>query len=529
MEINIKIFQERYTLSNKDMARICQCSLPTIQKWRSGEVSPAGSARQLMRFLDYTAEGDAGRLRQTLASMNHWVGSPATRGDPDLGKIENSMTEVVDRLELMLEGRRKERELAESEARYRSMVESSEDPVCRWLPDTTLTYVNHAYADLFSDFGENLIGRKWIDFVPEEKQMSVLAIVSDITRRGEPDSSMHESVDKSGTIRYFEWKDLPIHNASGEVVELHSMGRDMTELVQLRREVQELSRVRNGLMSLCDHPVLVFDAEGSYVDGNAHFQERILEGRELERLENLIPDLGTARLKRLLKRITGSGQLSYRTRLVGRPMVMQVRLLRESETNSHYLALFEEEVPDVSESPECTNLAEDWILDGKSFAFLPDSQERKAFEERVEVLGATHQVDRIYVFSIDHAGGRFDNLLEWCASGLEEDSPELRRLPINEFGWWINRLMKGQTIQVDDASRMPRTATPIQQALKAHGIRSILSIPVRLNDQIVGFVSFAQTGHIRIWHGQEIRALEQLRGMLQGALKPVVCACPPAC
>src|SRR5215831_18497879 len=50
---------------------------------------------------------------------------------------------------LLLERDRKRkanRSLAESEERYRNVVESQTDLICRYLPDTTLTFVNRAYA-----------------------------------------------------------------------------------------------------------------------------------------------------------------------------------------------------------------------------------------------------------------------------------------------------------------------------------------------------------------------------------------------
>ena len=70
MSFDIKAFQSRYVLSNKEMADICKCSLPTIQKWRSGEVAVSGAASQLLRMLEFTSEGDPSRLREVLLKMD---------------------------------------------------------------------------------------------------------------------------------------------------------------------------------------------------------------------------------------------------------------------------------------------------------------------------------------------------------------------------------------------------------------------------------------------------------------------------
>src|SRR5512144_1452033 len=57
------------------------------------------------------------------------------------------------------------RRLRESEQRYRNLVEAQPDPICQFLPDTTLTFVNRAYAQ-YGREPEELIGRRWLDFAP---------------------------------------------------------------------------------------------------------------------------------------------------------------------------------------------------------------------------------------------------------------------------------------------------------------------------------------------------------------------------
>ena len=56
--------------------------------------------------------------------------------------------------------------LRDSEARYRAVLESQTDLVCRYLPDTTLTFVNEAYCRSFGRRREELIGRPFLDLLP---------------------------------------------------------------------------------------------------------------------------------------------------------------------------------------------------------------------------------------------------------------------------------------------------------------------------------------------------------------------------
>ena len=46
------------------------------------------------------------------------------------------------------------------------MAELQAEVVCRWLPDTTLTYVNDGYCRLNGRQREELLGQKWLSLVP---------------------------------------------------------------------------------------------------------------------------------------------------------------------------------------------------------------------------------------------------------------------------------------------------------------------------------------------------------------------------
>src|SRR4030095_899714 len=81
------------------------------------------------------------------------------------GEIENAFY----RAELM----REQQALRGSEQRYRDVFETQSELVCRYLPDTTLTFVNDAYCRAFGKTREELIGAKFMDFIPKESHEDV--------------------------------------------------------------------------------------------------------------------------------------------------------------------------------------------------------------------------------------------------------------------------------------------------------------------------------------------------------------------
>ena len=52
-------FQERYDLKNRELALLCGCSLPTVQKWRSGHVPLPEVVHRFLAVLDAAYQGDS--------------------------------------------------------------------------------------------------------------------------------------------------------------------------------------------------------------------------------------------------------------------------------------------------------------------------------------------------------------------------------------------------------------------------------------------------------------------------------------
>ncbi|HSN90039.1 MAG TPA: PAS domain S-box protein, partial [Anaeromyxobacteraceae bacterium] len=76
--------------------------------------------------------------------------------------------------ENVTERRQAERALAESERRYRSLVEDMPALVCRFRPDGVLTFVNQHYCDTFGFQDRSEVeGRDFFRFIPEPKREEV--------------------------------------------------------------------------------------------------------------------------------------------------------------------------------------------------------------------------------------------------------------------------------------------------------------------------------------------------------------------
>jgi PAS domain S-box-containing protein len=144
--------------------------------------------------------------------------------------------------------------LERSEARYRAVVENQTDLICRFLPDTTLTFVNEAYCDYFGKTRQELLGTSFLELLPDEDQKTVKEHVVSLTENPGIVSYEHRAMLPDGTQAWQQWVDRAILDAQDRVVEFLSVGRDITERKlaeqKLRRRAEELDTLQATVLDI---------------------------------------------------------------------------------------------------------------------------------------------------------------------------------------------------------------------------------------------------------------------------------------
>ncbi|MCL5996354.1 MAG: PAS domain S-box protein, partial [Chloroflexi bacterium] len=125
--------------------------------------------------------------------------------------------------------KRAERALRQSEERYRAIVEDQTELVCRFRPDTILTFVNEAYCRYFGTAREDLIGTSFLALLPDEDGQALLAHLASLIANPRTMTYEHEVLIPGGQRRWQEWTNRPILDDQGNVMEFQSVGRDVTD------------------------------------------------------------------------------------------------------------------------------------------------------------------------------------------------------------------------------------------------------------------------------------------------------------
>ena len=113
---------------------------------------------------------------------------------------------------------------------FSSVIENSSALISRFLPDSTITYANQTFCKYFNTTKEKLIGKKWIDLLPENDKARVRFIISNFNSMMEPISIQNELLSPDGTTRIFNRVNSPVKDKNGKFIgEFQSIGTDITE------------------------------------------------------------------------------------------------------------------------------------------------------------------------------------------------------------------------------------------------------------------------------------------------------------
>ena len=150
----------------------------------------------------------------------------------ELGHLAWAYDQMVESLE------ERNNALQVSEAHYRELVESEEQLIHRFLPDTQEVFVNQALADFFGGTPEDWVGRHWKDFIDPDEAKDVEHFLSART----PDNPVyvfeHMIKNKKGEERWMRWNNRAFFDEAGNITHFQAVGLDLTDRKAVERSLE---------------------------------------------------------------------------------------------------------------------------------------------------------------------------------------------------------------------------------------------------------------------------------------------------
>ncbi len=162
--------------------------------------------------------------------------------------------------------KRMEKQLKESEARYRAVVEDQTELIARFTPEGEVIFINEAYCN-FSNFKkEELIGTKLPEKISKEKLDKYKQQIEKLT----PDNPVLIIEDKSlfDDYNWIRWNVRAIFDDNNQIYQYLTVGRDITELKKSEIALKKSEKKFKAVFEHSPAGLLIFDSNNNLIDAN---------------------------------------------------------------------------------------------------------------------------------------------------------------------------------------------------------------------------------------------------------------------
>ncbi|GEM_PF-950900 len=180
-----------------------------------------------------------------------------------------------------IEIRRAEEKLRESEKRYKTLIETSQDAISLLKTDGTILFCNERKAQMVGASGPNeLIGKNAFDFLTESGRMNIFSLMERFLAAGSMNNVEAEVLRLDGSAFTAELNGSVLYDNQGRPEHIMYTMRDISRRKQAeealrasRADLQRHLAFTESLLSAIPTPVFFKDTHGKYIGCNQAFTE----------------------------------------------------------------------------------------------------------------------------------------------------------------------------------------------------------------------------------------------------------------
>ena len=254
----------------------------------------------------------------------------------------------------------------EREVRYRQIVEDQTDPVARFRPDGSLTFVNGAYCRFFNKTDEELIGKGFFDPMTDEQALELRSRMTLLTPGQSTFRCEHEITVAPAEFRWVNWTFQGIFDGERKLVEIQSVARDVTDRKRAEIALKKSEARYSNLIKAIPDGVVAYDPQGNATYANDGFvqlygwsQEEVL-GRSI----NFVPPEEEQRTRAAWQKTFEGEKVLLETKRMtkeGHLLDIQLRtaILRDREGNISESIVIHRDITERKRAQEALQIAHD--------------------------------------------------------------------------------------------------------------------------------------------------------------------------
>lgn len=174
---------------------------------------------------------------------------------------------------------------------------------------------------------------------------------------------------------------------------------------------------------------------------------------------------------------------------------------------------------DITEHKRLLNMLEqsaemERLISEISSEFVGLSSDRidRGIDRALALIGAFSDADRAFVFLFRENLEIVDNTHEWCAQGINPDKENQKNRELSQYHPMLaSYIEKHEVFNVPDVEALPEEFNIEKEHLKANGVKSIIVVPMKLDDRMIGFIGLHSMKRHQIW-SNEIQFLLHMAG-----------------
>ena len=393
-------------------------------------------------------------------------------------------------------------------------------------------HVNQKFAIFIGKPLEKIIGATDADLLPASKSDYFSAEDQRLVTTLLVQKNVDWSTFPDGKKVLIETVKSPILDDNGHAIGIFGVGRDITERQDTVFTINEKVAEIDNFFRISTDPLLETDFNGSIIKAN-HAWQTILGYDQEEILSktftNYLQEEDIAIVEKALQDgIHYGSPIEFSARLKAKDgSVLVFEWHGQFENGRYFLAsrdITRRLHDDAIKKQQQLQLAfrskfeETLTAISTKLIDLPMDQVNHAIDEVLAQIGLLIDVDRSYVFLLDNQNQTMTNTHEWSAAGIEPEKDNLVGLPQSVFPWWMDQLLKLNTINVPIVSELPMAASAEREILEMQGIQSVLVLPLTTNKDLIGFLGFDSVKKQVSWSLDSIILLRMVSDIISNTL-----------
>ncbi|MHC1602543.1 MAG: PAS domain S-box protein [Methermicoccaceae archaeon] len=414
-----------------------------------------------------------------------------------------------------------------------SLLETTEALVVMLDREGRITYLNSACEKATGYRSEDVLGKLiWEQLVPQEYVEDVKGVFSELMESNLAGHHVNPLLTRGGGERIISWSNTVL--AEDDAVRVLSVGIDITALIKAEEALKARDELLRGVLSSLSEHIAVLDAQGNIINTNDAWDRFALENESHDLTKT---GVGANYLEVCRVASMDDADEVYegiRAVLDGSSPVFHFEYDCHSPQEERWFLMYITPLGgeqggavvshiNITERKKAERLIErslelEKVITNISSRFVGARDMDDAIDTSLAEMGGVSGASRVYLFLLNEDRTTVSNTHEWCASGVKSQKHTLQDMPTAAFSWWVEKLEAGETINIEDVSKLPEDAAAERKTLERQDIKAVLVLPVYMDGELSGFVGFDNTTETGKWKEEDVLFLRLFSELLGTAL-----------